>query len=80
MENVKQALLAINAHRSGCNSSLLAELLEMPQSEVIALLKKMHKDGLIAINMADEPTDKEFEDSLILITGGYTHPDYSDIF
>lgn len=80
MENIKQALLTINAHRSSCNSSLLAELLEMPQSEVVALLKEMHKDGLIAINMSDDPTDKEFEDSLILITGGYNHPNYSDIF
>jgi DNA-binding transcriptional regulator LsrR (DeoR family) len=80
MEKVKEVLYFINAHRDGCTGSLVSESLKMTTEEVLNLFKQMHKEGLIEINMTNEPTDEEFLNSLVLISGAYSHPDYSDIF
>lgn len=80
MNKIKELLLFINAHRDGCTGSLISESLKMDNSEVVNLLKQMHKDQLIEINNTTEPTEEDFLNCLILISGAYYNPDYSDIF
>lgn len=80
MNKVKDLLLFINAHRDGCTGSLISESLKMHDSEVVDLLRQMHKDQLIEINNTTDPTEDDFLSSLILISGAYYHPDYSNIF
>ena len=80
MEKIKEVLYFINAHRDGCTGSLVSDSLRITAEETLDLFKQMHKEGLIEINITNEPTDEEFLNSLVLITGGYSHPDYCDIY
>ena len=77
---IKKALYFINAHRDGCVGSMVAEELNISNQEVLDLLKKMISEGLIEINGAEDPSDDEILNNLIMITGGYSDPRYSDIY
>jgi DNA-binding transcriptional regulator LsrR (DeoR family) len=80
MEKIKKILYFINAHRDGCTGNLVSESMGISKEEILDLFSKMHKDGLIEINMATEPTNEDLLNSLVMISGAYSHPDYSDIF
>lgn len=80
MNKFKDLLLFINAHRDGCTGSLISESLKMNDYEVVDLLKQMYKEQLIEFNNTTDPTEDDFLSCLILISGAYYHPDYSNIF
>lgn len=81
-EQIKNILYFINAHRDGCCGSYVQENFKMTQENLICLFKKMHQEKLIdfANISGEQPTDDEFLNYLVIITGGYTHPDYKDIY
>jgi len=81
-EDIKNVLQFINAHRDGCTGQFVQEHFGFDQEKQISILKQMFDQKLIGFaNVADEDvTDNDLVGALILITGGYSHPDYSHIF
>jgi len=81
----KQALYFINSYRDGCQGNMLLNRVDGIYSEdlLLHLLETLHKENLIDFN---NQLDGEFDsksniiNNLIIITGGYTDPEYSNIY
>lgn len=77
---IEKALYFINAHRDGCVGSMVAEELNISNQEVLDLLRKMISESLIEINGAEDPSEENLLNDLIIITGGYSDSRYSNIY
>jgi hypothetical protein len=81
-EQIKSVLYYINAHRDGCCGSYVQDHFKMTQEDLISLFKQMYHEELIDFaNLSEnQPLDDDFLNAMVLISGGYTHPDYKDIY
>jgi hypothetical protein len=81
-DQVKNVLIYINAHRDGCIGRYIQQNFNLSKQEQIDLFREMQKEKLITFaNVEDEKTtDDDLEEAIILISGGYTHPDYCGIY
>jgi hypothetical protein len=82
MEKIKKILYFINAHRDGCTGRLVEESLNLSKEELMSTFRQMYNEGLICFaNMESETlTDEDISELLVMISGAYSHPDYSNIF
>jgi hypothetical protein len=81
----KQALYFINSHRDGCQGNMLLNHVDgiYSENQLLSLLKNLHEEKLIDFNNelnGEFYSEKEMINSFIVITGGYTDPNYCNIY
>lgn len=82
MKEIKKILQFINAHRDGCVGSMIKSHMKLNEETTIELLKTMINQELISLANIDlsKITDEDLMNSLIIISGGYSDPEYKDIY